>query len=370
MEVASRIGEPILAKEIKQSFVQKHIIFNRFSDFELSNIFKEFAMIIDTGLPVYESVKALEENSKEKKLIEFFSSVSIGLDSGFSLSKSLKESGFLNDNMIVNLIAIGEKSGELSKSLLLVSTIKENSENIYTKVKNSIRYPLLVFFVFIIALFCVVIFILPKFNEIFSSYNQTLPYFTKFVFYLIDDFLKHGYLILLYIIGILLLFSIVFYQKAIYIIDYIKLKIPVLKEVIHLIEMYKFFVSFKLLFDSGVTLDYTMNYSIQSISNRYLQNRFKVLTDFASEGISKSFGQLDFLDGMIVKLLVLAEKSGDFSKAVENILNIIDFKLNRKIDNFAFILENFLVFLISTFVLFLALVIFLPLWNLSSITSF
>jgi type II secretory pathway component PulF len=372
MKNLEHFGEPISAKIDNQTKQLKYKKNQKLNQLEIINFFKELGIIINSGLPIIESIESIKNSSKKSYTQEMLNNMILSLQNANNLSTTLSLYPNSFDNMSISLIKIGEKNGDLSKSCFIIADIKEEIQNISDKIAKSIRYPLLVSIIFFVAFISVVVLVLPQFKEIFSSYNQTLPPITEYILNISNNIQQNINIILSLILIIILTILVIFKQKLEFITDYLKVKISFIKDIFYLFEMYKFFISLKLLFGSGTNLDESMKYSINTISNRYLKTKLNIVKKslLESKSLSKSFSSINLLDDTTIRLLVIGEKSGNIDFALENIANIMKYKLDKKIDHFAFLLENGLIFTISFFVLLLALLIFLPLWNLNSIISF
>jgi general secretion pathway protein F len=368
MKKVSVFGEPISAK-IKYTKVNQKF---KLDKLELINFFKELSIIIQSGLPLINSIDSIINSVNNRNFKLVLSEISDSLNSGNSLSQALSLYPNIFGSLIINMIVIGEKNGDLANSCKVIVFLEEEVLNISDKIKKSVRYPILVFSVFIIAFIAIVVLVLPQFNEIFQSYNKELPEITVSILNISSFITQNVEIIIMVILLIYILCRLIFFNKLKYIFDFIKIQIPFLAKIFYYFEMYKFFISFKLLFSSGVKIDESITYSTNSISNYYFKSKLSRLkTDIvSSKSLSYAFINLGFIDDLTLRLIVIGEQSGDFDTVLNNITDMMKYKLDKQIDDFTFLLENSMIFIISALVLFLALIIFLPLWNLNSIISF
>ena len=142
---------------------------------------RQFATMINAGLPLVQSLTILAEQTENKTLKEVTRAVVHDVESGNTLADAFSKHPTAFTDLYVNMVAAGEAGGILDTILLRLATFLEKSDALIRKVKGAMIYPAVIFSVAIIAIAVLLIFVIPTFQSMFASVNMELPLPTRVV---------------------------------------------------------------------------------------------------------------------------------------------------------------------------------------------
>src|SRR5690348_13692345 len=151
---------------------------------------RQFATMINSGLPLVQALDILSKQSENKALKEVTKQVVYDVESGHTVADALRRHPKAFIDLYVNMVAAGEAGGILDTILMRLATFLEKNDALIGKVKSAMIYPAVIMSVACIAIVTLLIFVIPVFQNMFASVNLSLPLPTRVVIGL-SSFLKH-----------------------------------------------------------------------------------------------------------------------------------------------------------------------------------
>lgn len=142
---------------------------------------RQFGAMLAAGMPMVSVLNALEEQTDNKNFKPVVASIRASIEAGTSLSEALRQYPSIFDNLYCNMVAGGEKSGELSETIARLSAFLESSAKLRRKVKSAMMYPTVVLTMSLIISVGLIMFVVPVFGEMFADFGQDLPAATQFL---------------------------------------------------------------------------------------------------------------------------------------------------------------------------------------------
>ncbi len=142
---------------------------------------RQFGAMLHAGMPLVSVLNALEEQTDNKNFKPVVAEIRESIEAGGSLSESLRQYPSIFDNLYCNMVAGGEKSGELSETIARLSSFLESSAKLRRKVKSALMYPTVVLSMSLIISIVLIMFVVPVFGEMFADFGQGLPAATQFL---------------------------------------------------------------------------------------------------------------------------------------------------------------------------------------------
>jgi len=285
---------------------------------ELAMFCKKLSILVKSGYDIKKSLKlCIEElNKKSKSILE---EVMKYINEGESLSDA-----FYNTNKFsayfINMIRYGEMSGNLEEALNYLYKFYDEEFKIKTKIKEAFYYPIiLVNLVIIISIFGMV-YLVPRYKELFEGITEELPLITRMVF-TFSDFLINNYKYLLISFGIFVI-SLLFVGKKVYfkgILDY--LKITLLKDIFLNKSIVRFSNTLSSLSKSGVNIIDCMALSINVLDNDFLYSKLQESKIFLKDGKNLSFciDKCEVFPKSIISMIRVGEESGNLEEVLDTI---------------------------------------------------
>jgi MSHA biogenesis protein MshG len=364
---------PILIEEEKpgiRSFNPFQKFFNRVTQEELIVFTRQLMTLQQAGVAILVSLGSISEqitNSYFKRIIE---EISNDIESGKSFSDSLSRFPSVFSDIYINMVRSGEAGGILDDVLDRLAVLMEHEQEIKMKVKQAIRYPVLVIMVISISFPLLVMFVIPKFSALFARFNAELPLPTK-ILLAMHFILSHYWLfIILAIIALIFLFRRAINTKSgRYAWDGIKLKIPVLGQVFLKVALSRFSRMTALLSASGIPIINTLEIVRDSLGNRVIAESIDNIIQGIGEGkgIAQPMKASGLFPGIVIQMVKIGEETGKMNELLHKVSDYYDSQVDYTVKNMTTLIEPILIFALGVMVLIMALGIFMPMWNLMSV---
>ncbi len=333
-----------------------------------------------------EIIEICAKNTKKPKLKHILLEIAYRLNLGQKLSIGFKEHRDIFGDMVWNMIALGEKSGDLSEIFKMLSKHSIREYKNKNKLKRALFYPLLVFISIIGAFVGLVLFVLPEFLVMFEEINANLPIFTHILMYIQSFFVELGVIFCVFLVICIFLLQ-RFYKHSFafrYKCHALILHLPFIGEIIRLNMFYQYTFSLFLQLKSSIpldmalslsnntishlTLDIALSLSNNTLSNLALKAHFVRVLESVKNGKSLSLAltQANAIDEISLALIAAGEQSGKLPKMLEICAERFEESTQEKIDFLISLVEPLLSLIMGVLLLFLALGIFVPMWDMST----
>ncbi|MDD6055761.1 MAG: type II secretion system F family protein [Helicobacter sp.] len=352
--------EIIEVKEFLDIFLKKP------TNKELLFAFYAFKLGLKAHLALPKILENLQNTTKNKILKKQFISVYNSLQSGKSLKESFKVANF--NPFITQMLGVGQRTNLLLESIEFIINNLKNTEKNQKLLSKVMLYPCIVSVIMILVFLGITLFVLPQFEVLFSSLNISLPFISQSLLFMRKMVLDYGILSLSFLI-IFSIFTISFYKKSFTFkskIDSILLKIPFLKSVLYYYSLLQFLQSFFWLYSSKVPLSEALEISTQNLNNASLIKKAKNIYPLILQGISikNAFKNIKLLDSISIQLLDSTQNEASFIETLEILTELYEEELNTHSSRLLACVEPFMILILGILVLWLALGIFLPLWEM------
>ncbi|MBC5857707.1 type II secretion system F family protein [Campylobacter jejuni] len=360
----SRNWKIIDIKEIQKSN------FQRLKDENFILFFKELALLCEVGLSVQEAVKELYLMHSCKIMKRILDNLILAQN----LNQAFENANFGLNRAELALIKTAENTGKISEVFSQISKLREKSMESQKQLKKAFRYPTLVFLSIIGAFLFLMLFVVPNFKDLFENLGASLPFITHVMLEIYNFLDSYGiFCISLFVVFIIMLIlAYKNFHSFAFSCDFLFLKIPLISRLIIYNQNYYFFMVFSLLLKNGISISKAFDLAIIGLENKFLIFQYKKLFSFIDSGLelSQAFKKIDIFDSLVFSMLSVAMKSGRLEVLSEEIAKYYQQKSGNLMDRFLVFLEPMMTLFVALLVLFLALGIFLPMWELSSGVNF
>jgi general secretion pathway protein F/MSHA biogenesis protein MshG len=354
--------------EFKEKFL-KTIVKKKINIKSLIAAVRQLAVMTNAGISIHDSIKEVENSSVDAELKKIFSNISDDLNSGLSLTQAMmpyrKEIG----DVSLAMVELGESTGNMSESLEKLAEILEEMEENRQKFKKAMRYPLTVMVAIGIAFTILMVYVVPKFKEIFSKFKTELPLPTKILLFMENLIHHYGFYLLAFIVATIVFFKYMltnneeFKRKF----DKYILKVYLIGKITFYATMARFTLVFTELIRSGIPIADALETALLTLDNIHLKERLSAVNISVQRGISltEAFKETGLFEGMLIQMIKAGEQSGTLDKMLEKVTDYFKSRFNEIIDNISSYVEPILLFFIACMVLLMALGIFMPMWDLA-----
>ncbi|HED5035492.1 TPA: type II secretion system F family protein [Campylobacter jejuni] len=344
--------------------------FQRLKDENFILFFKELALLCEVGLSVQEAIKELYLMHSCKIMKKILDNLILAQN----LNQAFENANFGLNRAELALIKTAEKTGKISEVFSQISKLREKSLESQKQLKKAFRYPTLVFLSIIGAFLFLMLFVVPNFKDLFENLGASLPFITHVMLEIYNFLDSYGiFCIFLFVVFIvMLILAYKNFHSFAFSCDFLFLKIPLISRLIIYNQNYYFFMVFSLLLKNGISISKAFDLAIIGLENKFLIFQYKKLFSFIDSGLelSQAFKKIDIFDSLVFSMLSVAMKSGRLEVLSEEIAKYYQQKSENLMDRFLIFLEPMMTLFVALLVLFLALGIFLPMWELSSGVNF
>lgn len=354
--------------EFKERFF-KTIIKKNINIKALIAAIRQLAVMTNAGISIHDSIKEVASASADKTLKDIFENINDDLNSGLSLTQAMMP--FRQDlgDVTLAMVELGESTGNMAESLEKLAEILEEMEENRQKFKKAMRYPITVMVAIAIAFTILMVYVVPKFKEIFSKFKTELPLPTKILLFLENIIHNYGFYLLAFIIltivvvKYLLANNIEFKKKY----DRYILKVYLIGKIVFYATMSRFTLVFTELIRSGIPIADALETSLLTLDNLHLKQKLSSVNISVQRGVSltEAFKETGLFEGMLIQMIGAGEQSGTLDKMLEKVTNYFKSRFNEIIDNISSYIEPILLGFIAGMVLLMALGIFMPMWDLA-----
>ncbi|MEF3849448.1 type II secretion system F family protein [Campylobacter jejuni] len=344
--------------------------FQRLKDENFILFFKELALLCEVGLSVQEAIRELYLMHSCKIMKKILDNLILAQN----LNQAFENANFGLNRAELALIKTAEKTGKISEVFSQISKLREKSLESQKQLKKAFRYPTLVFLSIIGAFLFLMLFVVPNFKDLFENLGTSLPFITHVmleIYNFLDDYgIFCIFLFVIFIVMLILAYK--NFHSFAFSCDFLFLKIPLISRLIIYNQNYYFFMVFSLLLKNGISISKAFDLAIIGLENKFLIFQYKKLFSFIDSGLelSQAFKKIDIFDSLVFSMLSVAMKSGRLEVLSEEIAKYYQQKSENLMDRFLIFLEPMMTLFVALLALFLALGIFLPMWELSSGVNF
>jgi type IV pilus assembly protein PilC len=332
---------------------------------------RQIATMLTAGVPLIQSLEMISSGAKNKSLSKLISSIADEVKAGQPLAKSLRAYPRYFDELYCDLIHSGEQSGALDKIFDRVAVYKEKAEALKSKIKKAMFYPIAVVVVALIVTSILLIFVVPQFQDIFSSFGAELPAFTLFVIG-ISEFMQKSWWIFLLVIGI----SIYSYKEALirssavrHFNDRLVLQFPVVGMILHKAAVARYARTLSTTFAAGVPLVDALDSAAGASGNVIYKNAIVEIKAEVSSGNQMNWAMRNskLFPDMVIQMVSIGEESGSLDGMLEKVANIYEQEVDDAVDGLSSLLEPLIMAVLAVLVGGLIIAMYLPIFQLGSV---
>ena len=341
----------------------------RVNNKEIIIFLRQFATLIIGGLPLIQALDVMIRQTNHPVLKEGIAQVRKDVEAGMPLSEAMAKHPKIFSSFIHNMIKAGEAGGVLNIVLTRLTAYLESMENIAQKVKAALRYPIFVMLMAVGLIGALVFFVLPEMQSLFEdSFQAKLPFITQVILDLSDFVRTKFYFVLLIIVasGLAYYYLPKKYYRIAYLIDVVKLKIPVIGKLYHRICLSRFTRTLAILFSSGVPILDSLDMTAKTSGNKVIEKAIMEAKSSLKEGetIAEPLSNCPVFPPMVVSMISVGEKTGALDQMLNKISDFYDHEIETTVDSLASLIEPLLLGFLGVTVGIAVIAMYLPYFSI------
>ena len=308
---------------------------------ELKVLCKQMSILLKSGCEITRILNILHEQSS-KKLKIAIEEISINIQNGNSITESFEKTNLFS-SFFINMLLAGELSGNLDKIMNDLSKYYDSEEKLKSKIINISIYPIILIIISMISGFFILVFIIPNFEMIFETNGINPPLLTKILINL-SVFIREKciYILFMFLISILSIYYLTKYNSSgKYIKDKLKLKLPIIGEMMILLITSRFCKTLNILFESGVNIVDSIDISSRVVDNVLVYEKLSISREYIRRGnnISHSISKSGVFPDSFISMIKIGEESGNLDNTLSVSSDFYSEKLDLKIEKTMKLLE-------------------------------
>jgi type IV pilus assembly protein PilC len=330
----------------------------------------QLATLTEAGIPIVKALTILEGQTRPGPFKTVLQDLAEDVSAGTPLSESMSKHEKVFDRFYWNMVRAGEAGGVLDRVLHRLSVFLERAATIRARIQGAMIYPLVIVCVAIAVVSCVIVWVIPKFQDIFRSFNIDLPAVTQILLDVSHATVTYWYLVFGVPVGLVVAhtFAMRRNQPYRYRIHRLQLRMPVAGPVITRALTATFSRTFGTLIQAGVPHLDALSICRDATHNEVLMEGIESIrkTVREGEGIARPMGETGLFDDLVTNMVDVGEATGELDKMLLKVADAYEVSVERKIDAMFKLLEPALLIIVAGFVGFIVVSLFLPLMSIMS----
>jgi len=329
---------------------------------------RQFATMIDAGLPLVQGLEILSSQVENKTLARTLNTVKTDVEGGSTYADALKKHPRIFSELYCNMVAAGEAGGILDTILNRLAVYIEKAMKLKRKVRGAMIYPAVVTTIAILVVAVIMIVVVPTFAKMFAQLGGTLPLPTRIVIS-ISNFLGGigGLMVLGLIIGFFVfVIQIRRTEKGKKAVDAILLKLPILGVILNKVAVAKFTRTLGTLVSSGVPILDGLEITAKTAGNKVVEYAVMDVRKAVSEGktLAEPLSKAKVFPPMVTHMIAVGESTGALDAMLGKIADFYDDEVDSAVSNLTAMMEPMLMVFLGTTVGFIVISMYLPIFKL------
>ncbi len=346
--------------------------FQKIKPQELVLFTRQMSTLFNAGIPILGILVAMEEQVESPKFRRTVKQIRLDIEGGNSMSEAMEKHPTVFSELYTSMISAGEAGGVMDELLARLADLLEKQGDTDAKVKGAMKYPKMVVSAMILAVTILMWKVVPVFVNMFAKAKIELPLATKILIGANKIFFDYWYLLLGgTILAIIIFKKYTATEKGRYQWDYFMLKVPIMGPIVLRSSMAKFARVFSTLQAGGVSILEILNVTAKVVDNSVISGIVRGLKDSVQEGtgLAAPLKQSGFIPPLVIQMIAAGEDSGSLDEMLKKVADYYDEEVDMAVKNLSAMIEPILLLFMAAMVLFLALAIFVPMWDMSKMAG-
>jgi type IV pilus assembly protein PilC len=340
---------------------------------ELYHFTRLFATLTRAGIPLLEALEMLISRVNNSKLQNSLTDITNGIKSGRSIKESFQKQKGVFDQTYLQLLEVGEESGNLPQVLDRLTILLKKRIELKRMIVRALTYPLLVLVLSTVVVVAILVYIVPRFKDIYSRFGGDLPFITKFTLKCSDILISYFPAVIGSVIAASILFMVLKRTKpGKRLFDLIVLKTPMFGSMFHTYDIAGFAKSFSMLVNSGITVTGALDLIKEAVDRVQISEALDRANQSVKEGkgISDSFdNELPWLPELLNRMVAVGERSGNLPEMLDHVAEFYEEEFNNKVETLASLIEPMLIVFLGVVIGGIVISLYLPIFGMAKLIS-
>ena len=329
---------------------------------------RQLATMMKAGVPLLQSFDIVGKGHSNPAVARLLMSIKTEVETGSSLTNAFKKYPLYFDALFCNLVGAGEQAGILESLLDRLATYKEKTEAIKSKIKAALFYPVAIIVVAFIITAVIMIFVIPAFKQVFTSFGADLPTPTLIVMGISDNFVKYWYLIFGGVGGGTYFF-LESWKRSLAVqifMDKLMLKAPVFGHLVRISTIARWTRTLSTMFAAGVPLVEALE-SVGGASGNYVyQAATKIIQQEVSTGtaLTVAMQNSNLFPNMVIQMVSIGEESGALDGMLSKVADFFEAEVDDAVASLSSLMEPVIMVVLGGLIGGMVVAMYLPIFKL------
>ena len=343
----------------------------RISEKDIALFTRQLATMMKSGVPLLQAFDIAMKGSGNAALVRLLNDIRTDVETGSNLSQAFAKHPAHFDRLFCNLVAAGEQAGILDGLLDRIATYKEKILAIKSKIKSALFYPAAVVVVAGLVISVMMLFVIPEFKSVFSSFGAELPVPTLMVIAISDAFVAYWYLIFGALIAAIVAIAWSYKRStAMQIaVDRLVLRIPVIGAIIRKATVARWTRTLSTMFAAGVPLVEALD-SVGGASGNhvYVVATHQIQSEVSTgTSLTVAMQNAEVFPTMVVQMVSIGEESGQLDAMLGKVADFFEQEVDDAVAGLSQLLEPLIMVFLGTIIGGLVVAMYLPIFKLGSV---
>ena len=333
---------------------------------------RQFATMIDAGLPIVQSLDILSQQSENKAFRITVRTIKQDVEGGFTLADALKKHPKIFDDLYVNMVAAGEIGGVLNTILNRIAMFIEKSARLKSKVKGAMIYPATIVVVAVAVVSVLLLFVIPVFAELYGGMGKALPAPTQITINISNFFRAYFMYLAGAIVGIVVALK-MYYKtdQGRFAIDGLLLKLPIMGDLIRKVAVARFSQNMSILLTSGVPILDGLAITAKTAGNKVVEKAIMNARISISQGrtVAEPLAESKIFPPMVCQMVAIGENTGALDAMLKKVADFYEEEVDNAVANLTSLMEPLIMVVLGVILGGLVVSMYLPIFQLGSLVS-
>jgi len=337
---------------------------------EVAVFTRQFAAMIDAGLPIVQCLSILGEQTQNKTFRRTLLAIRKDVEGGTTLAEGLKKHPKIFDDLYVNMVEAGEMGGALHTILNRIAVFIEKANKLKGKVKGAMIYPSSILGVAVIVVSVLMIFVIPVFAELYGSMGKALPAPTQIAINISNVFVAYWYLIFGSMIGVVVAIKLYYKTPAGHMhIDRMLLRMPIIGDLLRKVAVARFSQNMSILLSSGVPILDGLAITARTAGNKVIEKAIMESRVSISQGrtVADPLRESKVFPPMVCQMVAVGETTGGLDIMLKKVSELYEDEVDDAVTNLTALMEPMIMVILGVILGGLVIAMYLPIFQMGSL---
>jgi type IV pilus assembly protein PilC len=343
----------------------------KISDKDIAIFTRQLAVMMRAGVPLLQAFDIVGKGHSNPAVQKMLLAIKVNVETGSSLNQAFRKFPDQFDDLFCNLVSAGEQAGILDTLLDRLATYKEKILAIKGKIKSALFYPIAIVVVAFVITAIIMIFVIPSFKQVFSSFGAELPAPTLIVMAISDFFVAYWWAIFGIVAGAVYGF-INAYKKSESMrngMDRLMLKVPVFGDIVRKAAIARWARTLSTMFAAGVPLVEALGSVAGAAGNAVYMKATKRIQQEISTGTSLTVSMqgVDVFPNMVLQMVAIGEESGALDSMLSKVADFYEAEVDDAVDAMSSLMEPIIMVVLGTLIGGMVIAMYLPIFKMGQV---